>query len=813
MTATASSQPRATSGSDVGAVVALPRLGMIDYAISGIIGVGAFLLYFNTLAPGLLGGDSGEFQFAAWLGGFAHPTGYPLYLLLGYLWTHLVPVGDPAWRMNLFSAVWGGVAVAIVYLLAMQTVRIAATPPGLPVWTLRMISAFAASLFAVTPTFWSQAVITEVYTMHAALVAAILLGLVTWQARGANPDDYRILYLTAFAFGLGLAHHRSTVLLLPAIIIFLWQSRAVSGSWRVKLAGLMRGLILVALPSLLYALIPLRGAQMPYADVVVAPDQVLQLYRPTLRWFVQHVTGAGFSAALGSPAQPLDQLKQSLLWLVDEVSWPGVLLGVAGIIWLFRRARTLLTLTGVAFLALFGFNLFYGIGDIRVFYISTYLIWIVWAAAGLSAVAWVLLCRASSTAFWRALAALICCAMFALPVGLLLQHFEQVDQRHNNRLALFWQGILDYPIPQGAILISNDRDEMTPLWYLQYVNNLRPDITGLFPLIDGGPGWANVGQVLDSARRSGRPVFSIKPMEGLEVKFRTETAGPLVAITGPAVTRPPDKARIVSYDDAVRLTGYDLKPTLAAPGQPMTVNLYWQPQRHIPGELTTFVHLVNADGDVVGQSDHRPGGDFYPTSLWQPGELLKDVHTLNLEQDLGQPPYALEVGLYDLRPDLVHLGQPQVVGYLGEARPSDALPEDLVEGQGFTLSNEVVLLGHTVSQEEDTINLQLFWQALRVPDRDYTVFFHIVNEAGEIVAQEDRQPASGQLPTGSWPAGQVVADELVVRLPGNLPEGEYRLLAGMYDVLSGARLPVFDAAGRPAGDSMLLGRFVWPSDS
>ncbi len=83
----------------------------------------AFLLYLRTLAPGLLGGDSGEFQFAAWLGGFAHPTGYPLYLLLGWLWTHLLPLHDPAWRMNAFSALWGGVATGLVYLLALRMLR------------------------------------------------------------------------------------------------------------------------------------------------------------------------------------------------------------------------------------------------------------------------------------------------------------------------------------------------------------------------------------------------------------------------------------------------------------------------------------------------------------------------------------------------------------------------------------------------------------------------------------------------------------------------------------------------------------------
>jgi len=73
-------------------------------------------LYLRTLAPGLLSGDPGEFQFAAWRLGLAHPTGYPLYLLLGSAWQHLLAfVGvDPAAALNAFSAVIGALAVALL---------------------------------------------------------------------------------------------------------------------------------------------------------------------------------------------------------------------------------------------------------------------------------------------------------------------------------------------------------------------------------------------------------------------------------------------------------------------------------------------------------------------------------------------------------------------------------------------------------------------------------------------------------------------------------------------------------------------------
>ena len=115
--------------------------------------------------------------------------------------------------MNAFSALWGGVATGLVYLLALRMLRQATANP----WS-RLLALFAALTFAVTPTFWSQATLAEVYTLNAALVAAILLGLVIWGQTGSR----RALYGTALLYGLSLAHHRTTLLYLPAIALFMW---------------------------------------------------------------------------------------------------------------------------------------------------------------------------------------------------------------------------------------------------------------------------------------------------------------------------------------------------------------------------------------------------------------------------------------------------------------------------------------------------------------------------------------------------------------------------------------------------------------
>ena len=111
----------------------------------------------------------------------------------------------------------------------------------------------------------------------------------------------------------------------------------------------------------------------------------------------------------------------------------------------------------------------------------------------------------------------------------MITNFASHD-RSQDGTARAWDALLAQPIPQDAILVTNDRDEMMPQWYLKYVEGRRPDLTGLFPLIQPGPEWADVGAVTDQALRSGRPVYLIKPMAGLEVKFKLAPEGALVRV-------------------------------------------------------------------------------------------------------------------------------------------------------------------------------------------------------------------------------------------------------------------------------------------
>ena len=169
------------------------------------------VLYVGTLAPTVLPYgtpdtlDSPMLQAEVSVLGIGHPTGYPTYMMLTHLFTYL-PIGDPAYRTNLASAVYGVAAVLVVYLAGLRLCN-------------RAVAAAAGALaFGLSSAFWSQAVIPEVYTLEALLVAFVILCLLVW--RDTRNDRY--LLLSALLVGLSLTHHLTSVLLVPAALAFVF---------------------------------------------------------------------------------------------------------------------------------------------------------------------------------------------------------------------------------------------------------------------------------------------------------------------------------------------------------------------------------------------------------------------------------------------------------------------------------------------------------------------------------------------------------------------------------------------------------------
>jgi hypothetical protein len=201
----------------------------------------SFTVYLFTLSPTVGLEDSGEFITAVASLGIAHPSGYPLYVVLGKLFTLLVPLGDIAWRVNLFSAFCASATVGLLTVFIAEILMFLFpredTETNARVSPTALLIAGAVSLsFAFSPVFWSQSVIAEVYTLNALLFVATLILL--W--RYSIHRRASTLYVFAFIYGLSTNNHQMMMLLAPVYFLFLLlaDKKQVVGCMKKCLGGL-----------------------------------------------------------------------------------------------------------------------------------------------------------------------------------------------------------------------------------------------------------------------------------------------------------------------------------------------------------------------------------------------------------------------------------------------------------------------------------------------------------------------------------------------------------------------------------------------
>lgn len=146
-----------------------------------------------------------------------------------------------------------------------------------------------------------------------------------------------------------------------------------------------------------------------------------------------------------------------------------------------------------------------------------------------------------------------------------------------------------------------------------------------------------------------RPQMGAKPM-----LFRVEATGgigdlPIVTLRVGSLANTAASPPEGNLANLTELVAYEIgAPEALNPGESITVTLYWQARSSIPEDYTVFVHFLNEQGQRWGQHDGQPMGGFYPTSFWQPGDIVLDEHTLTLAADAPPGTYHLDVGLYRL---------------------------------------------------------------------------------------------------------------------------------------------------------------------
>ena len=427
--------------------------GLRGRLVGAVVGLTAFLIYVLTLAPTVLpygypeARDVGILQIKAALLAVPDVTGYPLWVMLTHLFTYL-PFGDAAYRANLASAAYAAVAVFFLYLVCLRLTRRAAP------------SAAGALLFAFSQTFWSQAVVAEVYTLNALFIAATLFVLLLW--RDARRD--RHLLFAALLMGLSLTHHLTSGLLLPAALLFVFTvDRRKLLEWPLVLKG--AGLFLAGLLPYLY--LPIRASM----------DPPFSGADPTsLRGFYELVSGAGYKSAMFAFG-PSELPGRAAYYFEDlAVQFHPALLALAlvGVVGMLLRDRAGLALLGFLYAGWLFYALEYDIGDVYMYFIPTHLILCAAIAQGLA----VLLhgseriLESSSAPAARALPAVASALMLVAPLASLAGTYGSVDRSGDDEGRRIIEAVASEAAP-GAVVLQH----RSPLLYMQHVEGRRRDLT------------------------------------------------------------------------------------------------------------------------------------------------------------------------------------------------------------------------------------------------------------------------------------------------------------------------------------------------
>jgi len=775
-------------------IKALASKGLIDWLTAVGLFLGSFLVYLNTLAPSVatIFDDSLEFQLVCYQPGIAHPTGYPLYTLLGKLFTFL-PLGDIAYRVNLMSAFFASLTIPVLYLtLKMMTKQ-------------RVAAILGAAIFAVSPVFWSQAVIAEVYTLNTAFMALTLCLLLAW-ARAyeeASPPPWgtlsstTLLSLLALVCGLSLTHHRTMLLLAPAALIFLL---AVDRRLITKGRLLARLAMLFLAPLSLYLYIPLRGITMSSLDGV---------YQNTLQGFITHVTAGSYGVFLTeNPMQQTRDLASYLTLLRAQFTWAGVILGALGLAWSLRKPKVALLLI-VSFVTIAIFVAGYQVPDIQVFIIPLFLIGALWIGDGFAALGELFVAlrhrfdAAPEPRLRSAVYFLLLLAGALLPLYLWQASREDNDLSRNWEVHDYGVDILSQPLEEDAVIVGI-LGEMTLLNYFQQTEGLRPELITI-PADREDERLA----VVRAQMGADHPVYLTRPLSGVEEEYHLSSLGPLIRVRERpiAISDKPSHPLSVRFGQAILLRGYDAHLRDTHLGQSLRLTLYWQASAENEQDYKVSVRLLDQEGHLGGVQDAFPVHDAYRTKAWKPGETIIDNYDLPILAGLPPGDYTIQVTMYE--PDtLVPLGSAPLgaISLGGTMGLEQAGPWDVQQEVMVNLGGCLRLLGYSIIGHEfrpgDAIPLTFLWQGLAEPEGEYHLVLWLEDDS-EVKGGEIQLPLGGDYPPANWHPGQIVRDWQALLAPGNLEDGSYRL---RMQVLGGGRPLRRLYCLLPAGTILDLGR-------
>ncbi len=558
---------------------------------AGLTAVSSFILYLNTLAPDILPADNGEFQWVAAQLGLAHPPGFPLYTLLAYLFTQLPLQQSPAYMVNLFSAITSSATLVLLYLTVHQL-------------TKRHLAAVTAVFaLATSTTFWAQATTANIRSLTTFFAALAILALVkfyfyTVRAKqrglgsGQSVIGERWLGIFVGALVLGVGHHLSLffmgLVFVFALLLIDWRFFVTPRRWLRPFL-----ITLISLLPLLY--LPLANPQLR-----------------NINSFLNHFLGLGFQGDFFYFIQPV-VLEPRLKIMVNVLTFqfaPLLLVAMLiGLILLSKHHWKLALLMGGSF-------------AIHTFITATY------RAPQtveymLPAIIPAILCLGFAVGYTDKLfpnsprKAQLSAGIGQLFIAAVLltslyqgwQHFPDYRQLQASTNTRDYTLSLLQNAPANSTILANWH-WATPLWYLQDVEGMRPDVTVRYVAPASDPYEVTWATEIATELANGRSVIATNyDSAAYQTLPPAQPFGEAYLFPQtPTITLPNSYTPSNQPLNNIQLLGYQLTPTTTEIGQKSILTIAWQPNLQSPipnpqSPIPFFAHLIGPDGRLVAQSD------------------------------------------------------------------------------------------------------------------------------------------------------------------------------------------------------------------
>lgn len=441
------------------------------FTLSSLLFLSCFSLYLHHLSTSVYGGDSGDLLSAIAVVGVAHPSGYPLYTLLGIALSFFPITATLAWKVGIGSAFFSAFTVLLLYKIVWYT------------WKNILYALIASLTLAFSFPFWLHAEITEVIPLHLFFLA--LLSYLAILYRSTQKRIY--LFMLAFFVGLSLTNNESILLLFPPLLLFIFSN--LLRSFR-SVKTLLFCVLLFLCGLLPYLYIPIAAAAQPpvnWNNPVTLENFLHLVLRKDYGWVTSSVV---------SWSVRFFALKQYASYLFSELPLFVFFLLPVGVVWSFilKSGRSLAVFYLLTFIAFGPFFLMYGAGvsyDLfsqgvrEKFYPTSLLFLLLFLPYGIDAVR-VLLSRVLKKAGVTDRRLLVYQNAFVIffliiPLLLFLRNNTVLDLGKSVTVTEVFAREILAPLPPNSVLIAQHDNVLFPVWYEQHAKGFKKNVYAIVP--------------------------------------------------------------------------------------------------------------------------------------------------------------------------------------------------------------------------------------------------------------------------------------------------------------------------------------------